>query len=116
MPTTYSACKNATTAAPDKHRLRRFLTTGALLSAFLAFLPTAQASKPASTTELDSPDNGWVVMPAGAKQAYIGIHGGTVPVSLLATREGTSLVSFVGARATTFWNSSTGKTCACPHF
>ena len=102
MPTTYSACKKATTAAPDKHRLRRFLTTGALLSAFLAFLPTAQASKPASTTELDSPDNGWVVMPAGAKQAYIGIHGGTVPVSLLATSEGTSLVSFVGRTGNDF--------------
>ncbi len=102
MSTTYSACKNATTAAPDKHRLCRFLTTGALLGAFLVVLPTAQASKPASTTELDSPDSGWVVMPAGAKQAYIGIHGGTVPVSLLATSEGTSLVSFVGRTGNDF--------------
>ncbi len=103
MPTTNSACKNTVSATPDKHRLRRFLTAGAILGALLASLPTAQASKPASTTELDSPDNnGWVVMPAGAKQAYIGIHGGTVPVSLLTTIEGTSLVSFVGRTGNDF--------------
>ena len=102
MPTTNSACKNTASATPDKHRLRRLLTAGALLGAFFVSLPTAQASKSASTTELDSPDNGWVVMPAGAKQAYIGIHGGTVPVSLLATSEGTSLVSFVGRTGNDF--------------
>lgn len=73
-----------------------------MLGAFLVAMPTAQASKPASTTELVSPDNGWVIMPAGAKQAYIGIHGGTVPVSLLATSEGTSLVSFVGRTGNDF--------------
>ncbi len=73
-----------------------------MLGAFLAALPNAQASKPVPITDLASPDNGWVVMPAGAKQAYIGIHGGTVPVSLLATSEGTSLVSFVGRTGNDF--------------
>ncbi|MCR5258062.1 MAG: hypothetical protein K6E40_07875 [Desulfovibrio sp.] len=73
-----------------------------MLGAFLVALPNAHASKPAPTTDLASPDNGWVIMPAGAKQAYIGIHGGTVPVNLLATSEGTSLVSFVGRTGNDF--------------
>ncbi len=73
-----------------------------MLGALLGALPDAHASKPSPTTDLDSPGNGWVVMPAGAKQAYIGIHGGTVPVSLLSTSEGTSLVSFVGRTGNDF--------------
>ena len=45
---------------------------------------------------------GWVVMPAGARPAYFGIHGGTMPVSLLVYGDGSSLVTFVGRTGNDF--------------
>lgn len=45
---------------------------------------------------------GWTGMPAGARSTYLGIHGGTVPVSLLVSRDGMSLVSFVGQTGNDF--------------
>lgn len=41
-------------------------------------------------------------MPAGARPAYIGIHGGTVPVSLLTSKDGQSMVTFVGRTGNDF--------------
>lgn len=45
---------------------------------------------------------GWVVMPAGARPAFFGIHGGTMPVSLLVYGDGSSLVTFVGRTGNDF--------------
>ncbi|MGE9984331.1 hypothetical protein [Desulfovibrio sp. SGI.169] len=47
-------------------------------------------------------DDGWVTMPAGARPAYMGIHGGTVPVSLLVSDDGSSLLTFVGRTGNDF--------------
>ena len=44
----------------------------------------------------------WVHMPAGARPTYMGIHGGTMPVSLLVSDDGTSLLSFVGRTGNDF--------------
>ena len=44
----------------------------------------------------------WVHMPAGSRAAYIGIHGGTVPVSLLTSRDGTHMVALVGQTGNDF--------------
>ena len=44
----------------------------------------------------------WVYMPAGSRATYIGIHGGTVPVSLLASRDGTHMVALVGRTGNDF--------------
>ena len=44
----------------------------------------------------------WIYMPAGARATYIGIHGGTVPVSLLTSRDGTHLVALVGETGNDF--------------
>ena len=41
-------------------------------------------------------------MPAGARPAYFGIHGGTMPVSLLVYGDGSSLVTFVGRTGNDF--------------
>jgi len=41
-------------------------------------------------------------MPAGARATYIGIHGGTVPVSLLTSRDGTHMVALVGQTGNDF--------------
>lgn len=53
-------------------------------------------------TGMQSAPKGWVSMPSGARTAFFGIHGGTVPVSLLVTSTGTSLVSFVGETGNDF--------------
>jgi hypothetical protein len=44
----------------------------------------------------------WTHMPAGARATYIGIHGGTVPVSLLTSRDGTHMVALVGQTGNDF--------------
>jgi len=44
----------------------------------------------------------WTQMPAGARATYIGIHGGTVPVSLLTSRDGTHMVALVGQTGNDF--------------
>lgn len=49
-------------------------------------------------------ESGWVEMPAGGKPAYMGIHGGTMPVSLLVSDDGASLLSFVGRTGNDFLN------------
>lgn len=46
--------------------------------------------------------DGWVTMPAGARPAYMGIHGGTMPVSLLVSDDGSSLLTFVGRTGNDF--------------
>lgn len=45
---------------------------------------------------------GWVEMPAGARPAYMGINGGTVPVSLLAAGDGHAMITFVGRTGNDF--------------
>ncbi|MDD6088095.1 MAG: hypothetical protein PUB69_02105 [Desulfovibrionaceae bacterium] len=44
----------------------------------------------------------WRDMPAGARIAYIGIHGGTVPVSLLAAGDGEPMIALVGLTGNDF--------------
>lgn len=51
---------------------------------------------------LNAGGEGWVEMPAGARSAYIGINGGTVPVSLLTAGDGRSMITFVGRTGNDF--------------
>ncbi|MCR4665821.1 MAG: hypothetical protein K5657_00810 [Desulfovibrio sp.] len=44
----------------------------------------------------------WIRMPAGARPTYMGIHGGTMPVSLLVSDDGSSLLTFVGRTGNDF--------------
>lgn len=46
----------------------------------------------------------WGEMPAGARTAYIGIHGGTVPVSLLTAGDGSPMIALVGLTGSDFLN------------
>lgn len=59
---------------------------------------TRQAPKAAEM----SASSGWELIPAGAKRAYKGIHGGTMPVSLLVSPDGQSLFTFVGRTGNDF--------------
>lgn len=57
----------------------------------------------ASASEGDAATSGeWVEIPAGSKPAYMGIHGGTMPVSLLVSQDGASLYTFVGQTGNDF--------------
>ncbi len=61
--------------------------------------PSLCAAGPVAGMEADE---GWVTMPAGARPAYMGIHGGTMPVSLLVSDDGSSLLTFVGRTGNDF--------------
>lgn len=69
----------------------------------------AQESPPA-------PPEDWTIMPAGAKQSYMGIHGGTMPVSLLVSGDGSALFSFVGRTGDDFLNALRGAHLPLPSF
>jgi len=77
---------------------RRFFAWGCacLVLCIISWQPAcADPGKDASAPQ-------WVHMPAGARSAYIGIHGGTVPVSLLTSRDGTHMVALVGETGNDF--------------
>lgn len=81
--------------------LCRFSTLGGVALVLMLTLagPLAWAAPGADGT---GADDGWVVMPAGGRPAYMGIHGGTMPVSLLVAGDGASLVTFVGRTGNDF--------------
>ena len=57
---------------------------------------------PALAAPRAQPDEAWTYMPAGARPSYMGIHGGTMPVSLLVADDGGSLLTFVGLTGNDF--------------
>ena len=67
-----------------------------------AGLAAAAPEQPAPPGLSGEAGDGWVVMPAGARPAYMGIHGGTMPVSLLVAGDGASLFTFVGRTGNDF--------------
>ena len=78
--------------------LRRFFAWGCACLALCAVL--WQPAYAETGTSASAPQ--WVHMPAGARATYIGIHGGTVPVSLLTSRDGTHMVTLVGQTGNDF--------------
>ena len=66
------------------------------LLVFLLF-PVSQSS---ADEQMDEQE--WAFMPAGARPTYMGIHGGTMPVSLLVSDDGSSLLTFVGRTGNDF--------------
>lgn len=72
-----------------------------LLAAVAA--PCAEAAElPSGATRPAADDVVWGEMPAGARPVYIGIHGGTVPVSLLTAGDGSPMIAQVGLTGTDF--------------
>lgn len=72
----------------------------------LAFLPAwaGAAETPKKEKKEKEEPVVWGEMPAGAKTAYIGIHGGTVPVSLLSSGDGSPMIAMVGLTGNDFLN------------
>ncbi len=70
-----------------------------MLCLLVLLCPQLCAAAPGGGAESD---DGWVTMPAGARSAYMGIHGGTMPVSLLVSDDGSSLLTFVGRTGNDF--------------
>ena len=77
---------------------RRLLALGCICLALCAASWQSARADPGKTALASQ----WIYMPAGARAAYIGIHGGTVPVSLLTSRDGTHLVALVGQTGNDF--------------
>lgn len=88
--TAFFTCRDLAQAFPEDFPLSRKLSAPAL------------APKSASREAPESADDQWISMPAGGKPAYMGIHGGTMPVSLLVSRDGSSLFTFVGRTGNDF--------------
>lgn len=91
-------------------RVLFFLLAALLLQPDAAHgLPQSNATRPMFIPAPTQPAKGaepspWAEMPAGARKAYIGIHGGTVPVSLLAAGDGTPMIAQVGLTGSDFLN------------
>ena len=86
------------------HTPKRFALL--LLAAFaLANGPVWAAPTPVADKVGDKKEEAvWGEMPAGAKTTYIGIHGGTVPVSLLTAGDGSPMIALVGLTGSDFLN------------
>ena len=86
------------------HTPKRFALL--LLAAFaLANGPVWAAPTPVADKGGDKKEEAvWGEMPAGAKTTYIGIHGGTVPVSLLTAGDGSPMIALVGLTGSDFLN------------
>ena len=72
----------------------------AFAASLIGFSATAKAA-PAPASEKPVI---WGEMPAGARTTYIGIHGGTVPVSLLSAGDGSPMIAQVGLTGSDFLN------------
>lgn len=87
-----------------------FRTSGRFVAPFLCAAAllggpawAAPQSSPAKTADKKE-EAVWGEMPAGARTAYIGIHGGTVPVSLLTAGDGSPMIALVGLTGSDFLN------------
>ena len=78
--------------------------------------PADSAGKAAQDSRSDKKGQGWVLMPAGARPTYMGIHGGTMPVSLLVSDDGQALLSFVGRTGNDFLEVLNRTDAQMPNF
>lgn len=83
-------------------KLTKVLQSSLLCGLCVCFLAPGTNAYSAPEASGMGPASPWVNMPAGARVTYIGIHGGTVPVSLLTDKDGTSMVTFVGQTGNDF--------------
>lgn len=81
-------------------KIRFFSQCLALSLCFLIYGFSSQSL--AAPGQENGADEAWMNMPAGARPAYMGIHGGTMPVSLLVSGDGASLLTFVGRTGNDF--------------
>lgn len=79
-------------------KLRLCMTVIYILAICLPAYNPASAAQPANGGASEE----WTLMPAGARPSYMGIHGGTMPVSLLVSPDGAALITFVGRTGNDF--------------
>lgn len=93
-----------------------------LLCALCVMVPNAHAAasndagKTTTAAEAKDANSGWLLMPAGARPTYMGIHGGTMPVSLLVSDDGQALLSFVGRTGNDFLEVLNRTDAQMPNF
>lgn len=83
-----------------------FFSTSVIIFSFCYwfFLTPALAQDSAQDQNEATDAGAWEEMPAGARPVYIGIHGGTAPVSLLTAGDGSPMIAQVGLTGTDFLN------------
>lgn len=69
---------------------------------FFLFTPIALILLAATALAAAGEDEEWITVPAGGRPAYMGIQGGTMPVSLLVVGNGEALLTFVGRTGNDF--------------
>lgn len=108
-------------------------------SIYSEFLPSATASVPSTERPVSpfasgtrrtpplyvapsavyQPRSGWIRMESGARQAYVGIHGGTAPLSLMCSSDGV-MIAFTGRTGNDFMEVLRGgnasRASRPPHF
>lgn len=87
----------------------------AVLLTFILHNQKALAGKSASDAS-NYDDTEWITMPAGGRPAYMGIHGGTMPVSLLVSGDGNALLTFVGRTGNDFLEALRATDLPLPSF
>lgn len=90
--------------------MKKTLLESIFLAALL-ILPPAEANSAS-----DAAEESWTYMPAGAKSSYMGIHGGTMPISLLVSDDGGSLLTFVGRTGNDFLETLRKRRLQLPSF
>lgn len=69
---------------------------------FFLFTPIALIFLAVAALAAGGDDEEWITVPAGGRPAYMGIQGGTMPVSLLVVGNGEALLTFVGRTGNDF--------------
>lgn len=98
--------------------LMRLLLATLVTAACLGLAVSASAADAGTGDNGSKGDDGagWSIMPAGARPTYMGIHGGTMPVSLLVSDDGQALLSFVGRTGNDFLEVLNRTDAQMPNF
>ena len=91
-------------------------SAGLTLACFMCLLCMSASGDALAAAPATDANSGWLLMPAGARPTYMGIHGGTMPVSLLVSDDGQALLSFVGRTGNDFLEVLNRTDAQMPNF
>lgn len=95
----------AHTAPLEKDMFRVFCRplAGAAGSALLACCLLFAAPAPAEENKPSSDEENWITMPEGNRATFVGIHGGTVPITIFSSEDG-KMIALPGNSGKDFLN------------
>ena len=109
----FTFCRAVARVSPDAPRFRRLLKNVmahifcrlAASAACFVFLALHFACASAFAQESGSPvdEEAWITMPEGNRATFVGIHGGTVPITIFSSKDG-KMVALPGNSGKDFLN------------